>query len=786
MKSILTQSTLDALCEKFHIPDTVHPELPGPNDRIPNSPTDKIRLSVIATAKVSHFEIMCRVHGFVPTIDSLKHWNEHFFWVDASVFPLAVLWHNNKTLRKDPHPTPVEFNADVCNYLADNPAPFRKLSEPFLCFFGISRYHDLDENCYSTFWAGDDEEMDLFAYINHADPTKVRIGEREVREEEVSLLQLTKGRVVPLTGVTDQENANIQGAGENNTNEEGDDAAVADQIQEGDHVIQDEGVDFVRIEDEVPVVKLTEDHGTSGHVGASTGGKSLVTIQELFEQSTLNVEVVVTAVAIVPFFTSFVTPIPECGDGRPTDSVSVANLRTQRPSERFVISSYSSHDSSANDEVTSIVRSSMLPPPLMIATIATTVIADVAGPSQPASAETSTDTFFVSQDLDSETLQQIYVPKWDMINDSALDDPEVCRSMVDQLAPPRLTGLLKDRDAEVASLKAQLTLKEAEALVAISLRGQIATVEAAKAARVGELDGLKKRNSYLKGQVAVLESATAIKDAELASSNAQIVKVTQELSNFQLSCDELSIKAASFESEKDNLISLVSTLEGTCSGLRDEVSGYKLFKEKIKVVQDEQVKMPSDKVAGINADRMGMALHLDEEFYPQYLAALRGSIGCAIDKGIKDGLAADIDHGKAGRGLAEVAAYNLAAGANYVAAVSALRDMDFPLLAQLASHKDASMSNLMDLLRLKVVIGETSLSFSLDVIHVRVQRIRIDATAHRLSLFDALVPLIEPLSTKNLIGEASTSGPSAEVPSPSKIVFENEELETTLEHTTAS
>ncbi|GJZ13692.1 retrovirus-related pol polyprotein from transposon TNT 1-94 [Tanacetum coccineum] len=39
LKSILTQSALDALCEKFYIPDAVHPELPGPNARIRNSPT---------------------------------------------------------------------------------------------------------------------------------------------------------------------------------------------------------------------------------------------------------------------------------------------------------------------------------------------------------------------------------------------------------------------------------------------------------------------------------------------------------------------------------------------------------------------------------------------------------------------------------------------------------------------------------------------------------------------------------------------------------------------------
>ncbi|GKC91110.1 hypothetical protein Tco_1151759 [Tanacetum coccineum] len=89
----------------------------------------------------------------------------------------------------------------------------------------------------------------------------------------------------------------------------------------------------------------------------------------------------------------------------------------------------------------------------------------------------------------------------------------------------------------------------------------------------------------------------------------------------------------------------------------------------------------------------------------------------------------------------------------------------------------------------------------------------------RLSITDAMVPLIEPLSAENLIGEASTSGvpatarttamsttfiqtssvplvsvadhgvlgagPSTEVPSPLKIMFEKEELETTPEYTTA-
>ncbi|GJV59951.1 zf-CCHC domain-containing protein [Tanacetum coccineum] len=292
VKSILTQSALDALCEKCYIPDAVHLELPDRNDRIRNSLTGKIGLSAIAVAKVSHFEILCRVHGFVRTV-----------------------------------------------------------------------------------------EMDLFAFINHADPTKVRIGERE-------------------------------GAGDDDVN-----AAEANQTEQGEHVVD-----------------LREDHGTSG-IDANTGGKSVAALQSLLESSTLPVEVGVAAAATVPFVTSSVTP----------DSIYGIGLRIRHPTERFVISSDSSHDLNANatdDEVTSVIMSSMPPPPVLTAAVATTITvgatsdlvhesctrqvqpsifrdfaspslaeADVAGPSQPVGTELSTGSFYVSQDVDHETLRQIYIPK---------------------------------------------------------------------------------------------------------------------------------------------------------------------------------------------------------------------------------------------------------------------------------------------------------------------------------------------------------------------------------------
>nr|GEX32180.1 putative reverse transcriptase domain-containing protein [Tanacetum cinerariifolium] len=181
---------------------------------------------------------------------------------------------------------------------------------------------------------------------------------------------------------------------------------------------------------------------------------------------------------------------------------------------------------------------------------------------------------------------------------------------------------------------------------------------------------------------------------------------------------QLSIKAASLEFEKDKLTDQVSALE----------------------VQDEQVRVLSDRVAGLYFELMGMALHLDEEFYSW----------------TEDRLAAGIDHGKAGRGLADVAAYNPSAKANYIFAVNALRAVDFPL----TSSTEPSPEKLMlPIHRLKdqVVIGETSLSFSLDVAHACVKRIRGNDASRQLSISDLL---IEPLSAKNLVGEASTSGVS--------------------------
>ncbi|GJT83557.1 hypothetical protein Tco_1057899 [Tanacetum coccineum] len=436
-----------------------------------------------------------------------------------------------------------------------------------------------------------------------------KIREKEVRESKVLLLELTRECVIPLVGVNDQGGVVAQGVGINIEVDVEAQALVADKPKKFRKMKTVNGASGSGH----PLKRLREDYGTSGDAGASTAGKSFAALQDLLDKSTLAAEIGVTSAATIPFVTSSVTPTPEHEGGEYTDFVFAANFPTKRLAERFVISLDTPHDSNENaadDEVSSVVREVNEPTRASIFSYSTTVGnvgPDVARPSQMAGNDISSESFYVSLDMDSETLHQTYVPKWDVLNESALDEPNVCRSLVDQLAPPVffsqlhpmeydqlfaefnvgaatqtcLGAKVRERDTEIAGLKAQLSLKEADAAEAIHLRSRIANIEAVDATLTGELKSLKERN-------AALESVVVAKDSEIA-------KLTQALSSLQLSCDDLSIKDSTLECEKDKLVDHVSELEATCSGLRDEVAGYKLFKEQVETVQDEQVKALSDR-----------------------------------------------------------------------------------------------------------------------------------------------------------------------------------------------
>nr|GEU70024.1 transposase (putative), gypsy type [Tanacetum cinerariifolium] len=299
-----------------------------------------------------------------------------------------------------------------------------------------------------------------------------------------------------------------------------------------------------------------------------------------------------------------------------------------------------------------------------------------------------------------------------------------------------LLSEFNSRITRQACLNAEILLKEAEATKPVHIRIQVSAAEAAEKVYAGEMNALKQKNVALEKEKDSLDGKV-----ELAGERGGVLagKVGKGYCLFQsLVVDkerelkDLNVTVSSLKSQNDDRMDQVHALEATCSGLCDQVSNYELLKEQIEAFQDAQMKILSDNVASLDVNLLEMALHLEEKFYPHlltiiygrrwlltrglklavvkclnsqgYLAAFGAVINRAIKKGMQIRLLDGIDHGKACRSLADVVAYNPATEADYNSAL-----------------------------------------------------IRENVASQRSALVDVWVPLVEPLSAKNLMGASVTS-----------------------------
>ncbi|GJW51011.1 hypothetical protein Tco_0092362 [Tanacetum coccineum] len=187
------------------------------------------QLSISGAEKVSYVELMCRVLGRMPTadtfrrfyvnsisngwisfskrsgadvpccysknLDSVKNWNNHFFWIDSSVCLLSIPWFNGFSVTTDPLFVDDVFDLPCVKLLDDNRTVIWKDPKIFLCVVGLSRsYTETDVR--PTFLDSDDEEMGLLDFFKSTDPFKVKIDERTLAENEVLLLEDTEEMVI--------------------------------------------------------------------------------------------------------------------------------------------------------------------------------------------------------------------------------------------------------------------------------------------------------------------------------------------------------------------------------------------------------------------------------------------------------------------------------------------------------------------------------------------------------------------------------------------------------------
>ncbi|GKA72645.1 hypothetical protein Tco_0778861 [Tanacetum coccineum] len=318
-----------------------------------------------------------------------------------------------------------------------------------------------------------------------------------------------------------------------------------------------------------------------------------------------------------------------------------------------------------------------------------------------------------SRGLNFKTLHQVFVLQWNVLNDSLLDDYDVSYEFVDHLASLALFSQIREMDyhhlftefnvrtARQACLNAEVkgsSTAKGEAAEATRLRVLVAAAEATEKMNVDEIDALKHRNVVLKNKKESLDG----KVAELQSS---------------VSTKDLELK------DLNVVVLFFSVQEGQSCG-----SGYERLKEQIEEFQDVQMNIVNDKVASGHNLCFGMR------------AAANLS---AFEKEDPRG------------GIPFTCRTKISQRCNPLRLEGPL--VDAPGMSDL--QPDVEQLTLpIHRLKDQVVLGETSLSFALSVTHSRVERIRENVAAQWSALIDVWVPLVNPLSAKSLISEASTSG----------------------------
>lgn len=201
--SEITEDRLRQFTSDYFIPDALHPEVPEAGASVLDFPDGKVgvytrffefanqrvpislflcellnfyrihisQLHCIGAAKITNFEVNCRLLAIEPTInlfrafyhtlwsngwvtfskrsgplqcyvgkiDSLREWRENFFWVDKNFFPWEFDFYTKGSLPTDQRPPPEVYNVADADTINTNRIPFRSYPEEFLVHMGISR-----------------------------------------------------------------------------------------------------------------------------------------------------------------------------------------------------------------------------------------------------------------------------------------------------------------------------------------------------------------------------------------------------------------------------------------------------------------------------------------------------------------------------------------------------------------------------------------------------------------------------------------------------------------------
>nr|GEX37183.1 hypothetical protein [Tanacetum cinerariifolium] len=203
-------------------------------------------------------EIKGKQQGYIAEgrqpLDSLKNWNNRFFWVNERVFSTVVDWRTNAL--KDGMPAAGTYSLEAIRVLDMHRTPIQKQPEMLLCLV----------------------DMDLFNLIRVPNPTKVKVGSRPRAPHDVPLLTLTAPRVIEMDEPAVTDSSGVPSIIERSPLDFAHEARASDQGAAAPEIPSSE--DRPRWDRcQCPPKSLRRDYADPQPSGSSREGKSLAAIQ---------------------------------------------------------------------------------------------------------------------------------------------------------------------------------------------------------------------------------------------------------------------------------------------------------------------------------------------------------------------------------------------------------------------------------------------------------------------------------------------------------------------------
>ncbi|GJS71173.1 hypothetical protein Tco_0704014 [Tanacetum coccineum] len=284
----------------------------------------------------------------------------------------------------------------------------------------------------------------------------------------------------------------------------------------------------------------------------------------------------------------------------------------------------------------------------------------------------------------------IYQPGWGVTNNCRLDSPEACQDLVDHIVPPGYFSELR-----------HLHNTEFLSQYNMNLAWQVAMGSQLRLRFEQEVRLLKKATAKI-----------ARRDQKIQAREEEINKLDEEIRSLRTVETEvhgLRNRTQNLETLLEAEVDMKKVAKAKSVDLAGELES--LREERIKAAFEEFKKSEDEKVeqrcAEMDARLDALSIDFDEELYPHMLTAIAGRrwvIGHGLRLAIMK--CAELYHREAKLDLATIEAYDPEAEAKYVATLTALRDLKYPLVDQLERLRDAPIDLLMASLHLESDSGE--------------------------------------------------------------------------------